>query len=122
MTITKLAALAAAIFVAAGLSASAQTIKFGTLAPQGSPWHAIARDMAEAWKTESAGKVDVRIYPSGVAGDDPDMVRKMRIGQLQMAGLTGVGLSRIPRNRGLADAHAADHFGRAELCARAGQP
>ena len=51
--------------------------------------------MAESWKTASAGKVDVRIYPGGVAGDDPDMVRKMRIGQLQMAGLTGVGLSRI---------------------------
>ncbi len=95
MTMTKLTALAVAILVAAGVSASAQTIKFGTLAPQGSPWHAIARDMAEAWKTASAGKIDVRIYPGGVAGDDPDMVRKMRNGQLQMAGLTGVGLSRI---------------------------
>ena len=95
MKVMKLVAIAAGMLLAAGVSASAQTIKFGTLAPQGSPWHAIAQDMAKQWKQASGGKVDVRIYPGGVAGDDPDMVRKLRIGQLQMAGLTGVGLAQI---------------------------
>jgi TRAP-type transport system periplasmic protein len=95
MKLIKLAVLATAVLLAAAAASSAQTIKFGTLAPQGSPWHAIAQDMAKDWKTASSGKIDVLIYPGGIAGDDPDMVRKLRIGQLQMAGLTGVGLSQI---------------------------
>ena len=75
--------------------ALAQTIKLGTLAPEGSPWYNIIRDMAETWKESSGGRIKVRIYPGGVAGDDPDMVRKMRVGQLHAATLSGVGLSQI---------------------------
>jgi TRAP-type C4-dicarboxylate transport system substrate-binding protein len=95
MNLMKLATLAGAILLATAGSAAAQLIKFGTLAPQGSPWHAIAQDMAKEWKAASAGTINVAIYPGGIAGDDPDMVRKLRIGQLQMAGLTGVGLAQI---------------------------
>ncbi|MFQ5538711.1 MAG: TRAP transporter substrate-binding protein DctP [Gemmatimonadota bacterium] len=76
----------------ATVPASALTIKLGTLAPEGSPWYSIIRDMAEAWKETTGGKIDVRIYPGGVAGDDPDMVRKMRVGQLQAAALSAGGL------------------------------
>ena len=95
MHVLKAVLLAATVLAATAVSASAQTIKFGTLAPEGSPWYQIARDMAAAWKSASGGKIDVRIYPGGVVGDDPDMVRKIRIGQLQMAGLTGEGLRSI---------------------------
>ena len=72
--------------------ASALTIKLGTLAPEGSPWYNIIRDMADAIKEETGGKIRFRIYPGGVAGDDPDMVRKLRIGQLHAAVLSGTGL------------------------------
>lgn len=77
------------------LPASAETIKLGTLAPEGSPWYNVIRDMAEAWKAATGGKIDFRIYPGGVAGDEPDMVRKIRIGQLHAAALSGAGLSQI---------------------------
>lgn len=77
------------------LPASAQTIKLGTLAPEGSPWYNAIRDMAETWKTATGGKIQFRIYPGGVAGDDPDMVRKMRVGQLHAAALSGQGLFEI---------------------------
>ena len=87
--------LAVSILFGMGLPASAQTIKLGTLAPQGSPWYKILRDMAEAWKEATGGKIGFRIYPGGVAGDEPDMVRKMRVGQLHAAALTGAGLSKI---------------------------
>ncbi len=83
------------VLVATNLPAGAATIKLGTLAPEGSPWHEILIDMVEAWEQASGGTVKVRIYPGGVAGDEPDMVRKMRIGQLHAAALTGVGLSEI---------------------------
>src|SRR5262245_48093487 len=73
----------------------AQTIKLATLAPEGSPWHAIVRDMAADWSKVTQGKIQTRIYAGGVAGDEPDMVRKMRVGQLQAALLTGAGLSEI---------------------------
>ena len=78
-----------------GAPVSAQTIKLATLAPQGSPWHNILRDMAADWNKFSSGKVQLRIYPGGVAGDESDMVRKLRVGQLQGAVLSGNGLSEI---------------------------
>lgn len=89
------AILAVAILAAAGRSAAADTLKLGTLAPEGSPWYEAIRDIAEAWTAESGGALEIRIYGGGVIGDEPDMVRKMRIGQLHAAALTGAGLSRI---------------------------
>ena len=87
--------LALSVLLATNLPAAAATIKLGTLAPEGSPWHEIMLDMVEAWKQASGGTVKVRLYPGGVAGDEPDMVRKMRVGQLHAAALTGAGLSEI---------------------------
>ncbi len=70
-------------------------IKLGTLAPEGSPWHEALQSMGERWRKISGGQVKVVIYPGGVLGDEPDMVNKMRIGQIQAAGLSGAGLSGI---------------------------
>lgn len=78
-----------------GLPVLAQTIKLGTLAPPNSPYYDILRDLAESWSSASEGKIRFRIFPGGVAGDDPDMVRKMRIGQLDAALLAGSGLNEI---------------------------
>lgn len=75
--------------------APAQDIKLGTLAPEGSPWHEVMRDLSAAWNEASDGKLTVRIYPGGVIGDESDMVRKMRVGQLHAAALTGEGLYQI---------------------------
>ncbi|MEE8515312.1 MAG: TRAP transporter substrate-binding protein DctP [Alphaproteobacteria bacterium] len=86
---------ALALLLAVAQPGAAETIKIGTLAPKGSPWHKAIQDMAEAWKKESKGKIRVRIYAGGVSGDEPDMVRKMRIGQLHAAAMTGAGLMSI---------------------------
>ena len=90
---TIFAALAALLFAVS--PAPAQTIKLGTLAPEGSPWYNIIRDMTEDWKSTSGGKVQFRIYPGGIAGDEPDIVRKIRVGQLHAAALSSVGLAEI---------------------------
>lgn len=72
-----------------------QVVNLGTLAPEGSAWHNVLRDMAEEWKKATDGRVRFRIYPGGVAGDEPFMVKKMRNRQLHAAALTGVGLAEI---------------------------
>ena len=92
----RLVAIAAfALTLFAPLAVFAQTVKLGTLAPEGSVWYNVLRQMGEEWKRASGGRVELRIYPGGVAGDDADMVRKMRIGQLQAAAVTGHGLETI---------------------------
>ncbi len=95
MRIVRSALVAVWVVVLSCVPVSAQTIKLATLAPEGSPWYNIIRDMTEAWKNTTAGKVQFRIYPGGVAGDEPDVVRKMRVGQLHAAALSSVGLADI---------------------------
>ncbi len=95
MTRALIAVVAASIIAALVPPAAAQTIKLATLAPEGSPWHQVIRDLAESWREISSGRVTLRIYAGGVAGDEPDVVRKMRVGQLQAAALTGAGLTKI---------------------------
>ncbi len=76
-------------------AADALTIKLGTLAPVGSPWEVGLRRVAAEWDRLSGGSVTLRIYAGGVAGDEPDMIRKMRIGTLNAAGITVTGLQGI---------------------------
>jgi TRAP-type C4-dicarboxylate transport system substrate-binding protein len=84
-----------ACVLAASASASALTIKLGSLAPVGSPWEIAARKIAAEWERLSGGSVTVKIYAGGVAGDEPDMIRKMRIGTLNAALMTVTGLQDI---------------------------
>ncbi len=93
-------AAAAALVMLWGGAARAQgvVVKMATLVPDGSPWHGILKEMAEEWKRASGGAVTVRIYAGGVAGDDADVVRKMRLGTLNAGLLSSVGLADIDRS------------------------
>ena len=71
------------------------TIKLGSIAPSGSPWDKALRKISAEWASISKGKVKLKIYPGGIAGGEDDMLRKMRIGQLNAAGLTGIGMCRV---------------------------
>jgi len=91
-----LAATAAACVLAmSGSAAAQQVIKIATIAPEGSPWHDLLLDLNARWKKVSNNTVSLRIYANGTQGDEPDMIRKMRIGQLQAAALTSVGMETI---------------------------
>lgn len=70
-------------------------VKLGTSAPVGSPWHILMKEAAEKWTTVSGGRVKMRIFAGGTMGNEGDMVKKMRIGQLQAAGLSTIGLHEI---------------------------
>jgi TRAP-type C4-dicarboxylate transport system substrate-binding protein len=74
----------------------AQTIiRLGTLVPQKSRWHEILLNMGEEWKKASGGKIELKIYPGGEQGDEPEMVQKVRIKGLQAVAISGAGLSGI---------------------------
>jgi TRAP-type C4-dicarboxylate transport system substrate-binding protein len=75
--------------------AASVTFKLASLAPDRSVWASVLSEMGAGWKEATDGRVTLRIYPSGVAGDDPDVVRKMRIGQLQAGTITQAGLTEI---------------------------
>ncbi len=74
------------------------TVKMATLVPENSSWFRILKEMGDSWARTSGGKVKVILYPGGRQGDDPDVVRKMRLGSLQGAVLASPGLAEIDRS------------------------
>lgn len=92
-----LAAVVAAFGVVPAQNPAKQAveIKLATVIPAGSAWHRILQDMGEKWKTAPGGGVKLRIFAGGIAGDEPDVVSKLRIGQFQAAALSTEGLSQI---------------------------
>lgn len=88
--------LLALVVTSAPLSAQKPvTIKLATLVPDRSVWGNFLNEMGAKWKEATDGRVNLRVYPGMVAGDDPDVVRKMRIGQLDAGTLTLTGLVEI---------------------------
>jgi len=84
-----------AVVLATTATPAGTMLKLATLVPDGSVWHAALMEMGANWKSATGGAGTMRIYAGGVAGDEPDMVRKMRTGQLQAATLTVSGLAKI---------------------------
>jgi TRAP-type C4-dicarboxylate transport system substrate-binding protein len=92
----RLVAIAVYLSTIVGLASAQQyTIKFASLAPEGSTWTNVLREYDAAIRKESNGRLGFKIYAGGVQGEDKDVLRKMRNGQLHSAGLTGVGLGDI---------------------------
>lgn len=86
------------------LSAQQYTIKFATLAPEGSTWITVMREYDQVVRKESGGRLGFKIYAGGVAGDERDVLRKIRLGQFQSAGITGVGIGEIAKSARILDA------------------
>ena len=80
------------------ISAQAQEaakIRLGTLAPRGTSWHRSLLEMGEKWRTAQGPGAAFIVYTDGSQGGEADMVRRMRVGQLNAALLSVVGLSEI---------------------------
>jgi TRAP-type C4-dicarboxylate transport system substrate-binding protein len=84
-----------ALMLCSALLPAQTIIRLGTMVPKGSPWHQILLNMGEEWKKASDGKVELKIYPGGEQGDEPEMVQKIRIKKLQAVAISGAGLSGI---------------------------
>ena len=79
-------------------TASAQTIKLATIAPEGSSWMTDMRAGAAEIAERTDGRVKIKLYGGGVQGSDKQVLRKMRIGQLHGGAFTSNGLIEIQKD------------------------
>lgn len=71
----------------------AQTLKIATIAPEGSSWMNDMRAGAEAIETHTQGRVKFKFYGGGVQGNDNQVRRKMRTGQLHGGAFSSGGMN-----------------------------
>lgn len=100
-----LAALALAVVLPTGADAKRKPkpkfqIKFATLAPDGSTWMKTMRAIDDEVRARTENRLGFKFYPGGVQGDEKDVLRKIRNGQLHSGGFTGFGLGTlVPETR-----------------------
>ena len=92
--LTTLAALLA-LTVAMDAAAAEHEIKFASLAPEGSLWMKELQKFDSRVQQATNGEVRFKFYFGGIAGDDMQVVEKLKSGQLHGAALTGVGLGSV---------------------------
>jgi TRAP-type C4-dicarboxylate transport system substrate-binding protein len=80
---------------ALSLAQEAAKIRLATLAPKGSTYHKALQEMGEKWRQAQGAGSTFTVYTDGTQGGEADVVRRMRVGQLNAALLSGVGLSEI---------------------------
>ncbi|MGE3611622.1 MAG: TRAP transporter substrate-binding protein DctP [Bacteriovoracaceae bacterium] len=73
----------------------AASLKLAVLVPEGTTWGNSLKKLAKEVETASQGEVSFKVYYGGVAGDEPDVLRKIRIGQLHGGIFTGKTLGDI---------------------------
>ena len=91
----KLAGLLLGCVLAFNVPAADKQLRIGTLATKNSLYHRQLMELGEAWRTAQGGNAKYLVYPDGSQGGETDMVRRMRIGQLQGGLLSVVGLREI---------------------------
>lgn len=82
-------------FLLLSADAGALTLKVGILAPDSTNWARGLKEMVEEIKKATDSRVKFKIYFGGAQGDEPDVLRKIRIGQLQGGIFTGKTLGDI---------------------------
>jgi TRAP-type transport system periplasmic protein len=95
-----LLAVACALAVPSFTSVSAAgntVIRLATLAPAGSSWDKVFRAWGNTLSKETGGTVTLQLFAGGVAGDERDVIRKMKLGQMDSGSFTSIGLGQIAR-------------------------
>ena len=90
------AACVALLIVAASSRPVAETvIKLATVVPEASVWDKNLPQMGADWKQATGDRVTLTVFAGGSQGDEPTVLRKMRLDALQGAAFTAVGLGGI---------------------------
>jgi TRAP-type C4-dicarboxylate transport system substrate-binding protein len=72
--------------------AQTRTLKVATLAPDGTTWANGLKSLASMVSQGLGGQIKVKVVANGIAGDEQEMIAKIREGQLSGAALTSLGL------------------------------
>ena len=97
LVILALAVAAAMLCVVPAASAvDRKELRIATVAPSGSSFHKRLQTLGNEW-SRGPGGVSMNIY-AGTQGGELQIVRRMRVGQIQGAMLTSVGLAQIERS------------------------
>lgn len=93
----KIRSIIMVLLLATSLSSTigAVNIKLASVAPEASPIGEALNRMASEWRRITNGAVTVRVFHNALAGGEEDVIRKIRIGQLQAGIFTSQGLSLI---------------------------
>jgi len=75
-------------------------IRLGALAPRGTAWHRTLLEVGEKWRAAEGAGAEFIVYGGGSQGGEADMVRRMRVGQLNAAMLSVIGLTEIDASVG----------------------
>jgi len=105
-----LAAIALLLLPGSSETASAAgggKIKIASLTPRGSALDKALRKLGARMSSMTNGAWDIKTFPSGVAGDEVDVIRKMNVGQMDASIITTTGLSQIVREVAVLDAPGA---------------
>jgi TRAP-type transport system periplasmic protein len=84
-----------ALWMPSGAFAADKQLRIGTLAPKNSLYHRQMMELGEVWRASEGGNAKYLVYPDGSQGGESELARRMRIGQLQGALLSVVGLREI---------------------------
>ncbi len=84
-----------ALLISYSNASETYTLKFATLIPPDTAWMNSIQEWSDELEQKSQGRLKIKIYPGGVMGDEPDVLRKIRSRQLHGAFFTGYGIGRI---------------------------
>lgn len=83
--------------VSAAMADSPIVIRYATLAPPGSSFGKVLAAWGRTIKKQTEGRVALRVYGGGSQGDERDVLRKMRAGQVDASGVTTTGMGMLVR-------------------------
>jgi TRAP-type C4-dicarboxylate transport system substrate-binding protein len=95
MSITRTLTIVSLLTLAGAPVQAQTTLKIATLAPEGSSWMKLFHMWQQKVEARTEGRVKVKFYSGGMMGDERDVLRKIRLGQIAGAAITGIGLSSI---------------------------
>ena len=87
--------ICAVLFFSAHANVGALTLKVASLAPQNSVWGRLLESLGSDFRSITSGEVELRIFHNGIAGGEPDVIRKSRLGQIDMVVVTSLGVGLI---------------------------
>jgi TRAP-type C4-dicarboxylate transport system substrate-binding protein len=99
LTISKLVAVLCLTLAAPSIFA--QTLKIATIAPEGSSWMIDMKSGARVIQESTEGRVKFKFYGGGVQGNDKQVQRKMRTGQLHGGAFTSGAMNKFQKDADL---------------------